>query len=186
MTNHQADVELARRIAAGDEDAMREIVERHHGPIYLFLSRLCRHREDAEDLVQQTFIKVSQQAASFRGKSGIKAWLFRIAFHEFTHWRRRVQPVRLQAGDEQQEESFEGRIVEAQALREALSQMDSKHSSALILLEVDGFTVPEIAHIQSVPVGTVKSRLHHARRKLRSLIDSQEEAIRYEAQTCES
>jgi RNA polymerase sigma-70 factor (ECF subfamily) len=174
-TNFANDLETARRIADGDARVTESFVVAHYAPIRRFLRHLTRHEEDAEDLTQQAFIKAKQQIASYRGSASLRTWLFRIALHEYTHWkRRRRRLVSLDLVPAQPEPGYES-CVETIALMTALAQIPERLQQAFLLYEVQELSIEETARVLGVPQGTVKSRLAAARTKLGNLLEGRME-----------
>lgn len=167
------DLELARRIGARNPDALDDLVDRYHTPVYRFLRHLTRSVEDAEDLAQATLIRAMQGAGRYDGRAPLRSWLYGIAFREFGRWRRRrlwlPLPSTVAAPDEM------GRIADAEVLLLAVAQMPQPMAAAWLLHEVEGLSVAEVAEALAIPEGTVKSRLHSARHKLRALLTESEE-----------
>ncbi|MBS1708584.1 MAG: RNA polymerase sigma factor [Armatimonadetes bacterium] len=161
------ELKLARMIATGDRGAMDQLVDAHYDGVYRYLAHLTRHRQDAEDLAQQCFLRARDKIATFRGDGSLRAWLFRLAYREYTHWRRRKTwlPWADAETTPQAEPGFEA-VEEAAWLLDALAQLHPDQKQAFLLHEVQGFSVEETAVIVDSPVGTVKSRLHHARTRL--------------------
>ena len=159
---------LAQKIAAGDAGAMDDLVDAHYDGVFRYLAHLTRHRQDAEDLAQQSFLRAQAKITSFRGDGSLRAWLFRLAYREYLHWRRRKTWLPWADAEEtpRPEPGFQD-VEEAAWLLDALAQIHPDHKQAFLLHEVQGFSVEETAAIVGSPVGTVKSRLHHARARLR-------------------
>jgi RNA polymerase sigma-70 factor, ECF subfamily len=172
------DLELARQIAAGDTGAIEAFVQQHYASVLRFMRHLTRRVEDAEDLTQQSFLKARSQIGSYQGKSSLRTWLHRLAFHEYTHWKRRQRRTfTLQHAPAQTEPGFDA-CIEAAALLEALHQLPDALRETFLLHEVQELPIEEVAKVLSRPVGTIKSRLFHARRRLRAHLEGgQEEKI---------
>lgn len=169
------DLELARQVAEGDAGAVKSFVDRHYHSVYRFMRHLTRHVEDAEDLTQQAFVKARQQIATYRGKASLRTWLHRIAFHEYTHWKRRKRKASsLDESLPHRESAFE-QCLEAIALEEALAKLSEPLRAAFILFEVEELSIEETARVLRLPKGTVKSRLFKARRRLRDLMLGRQE-----------
>jgi RNA polymerase sigma-70 factor (ECF subfamily) len=179
------DKERASRIAAGDAEALRVFIDDQYPSVLRFMRHLTRSIEDAEDLTQQAFIKARENIAGFRGGSSLRTWLHRVAFHEYTHWRRRHRPLLRLSNQEIAPESGFHACVEGAALLDALHQLPDSMREAFLLFEVQELTLEEVAAVMGVPKGTVKSRLHHARLRLRTLLQDQEE-IHYGTTVCEN
>jgi RNA polymerase sigma-70 factor, ECF subfamily len=172
------DLELARQIAAGDTGAVEAFVRQHYASVLRFMRHLTRRAEDAEDLTQQAFLKARSQIGSYQGKSSLRTWLHRVAFHEYTHWKRSQRwTLTLRHAPARIEPAFEA-CLEAAALLEALDTLPDALRETFLLHEVQQLPIEEVAKVLSRPVGTVKSRLFHARKRLRAHLESgQEEKI---------
>lgn len=169
------DIDAAKRIEGGDLAATESFVCENYAPVLRFLRQLTGHVQEAEDLTQQAFIKAKHQIGSFRGDASLRSWLFRIAFHEYTHWKRRRRPTTgLEIAPAHVEPAYDS-VLEAEALLSALGRLPASLRAAFLLHEVQELTVKEVASVLGVPQGTVKSRLFHARRKLSWLLEGQQE-----------
>ena len=172
---HAIDIEIARKIAHDDAGVTESFVLAHYASLYRFMRQLTGHREDAEDLTQQAFIKAKQQIASYSGKASLRTWLYRVAFHEYTHWKRRRRRTQsLESAPPLVEPAYEA-CLEAEALLNALRRLPDPLQEAFLLFEVQDLTLEETAKVLRVPKGTVKSRLHNARRKLHQMLDRRQE-----------
>lgn len=163
-----------RRILDGDRAAGERLVSEHYPRISRLLRHLTGSADAAEDLAQQTLVKAWQALATFRGDSSLATWLHRIAYHEYTHWlraRREHAPIEA-AGDLPDARAAPG--VEAVLLRQALAQLPLEQREAFHLYHVQELSIVEVAVVLDVPAGTVKSRLFHARRRLRELLGEPE------------
>lgn len=162
------DMEIARRISLGDNAVLDSVVDEHYDDVFRYLAHLTRHQQDAEDLAQQTFLRAREKASTFRGQGSFRAWLFKLAYREYTHWRRRrawavwARPNLVQVVDR----GF-GEVLEAVWLLDLLEKLHVDQRQAFLLHEIQGFSIEEVSAIVGSPTGTVKSRLHHARAKLR-------------------
>jgi RNA polymerase sigma factor (sigma-70 family) len=157
---------LIKRILAGDRAAGEQLVREHYTSIYRLLQHLVGGGDHALDLTQQTFVKAWRALPEFRGEASLTTWLHRIAYFEYAQWLRgRREHLDLEAAAELPDRHCE-RDLEAVLVRSALSQLSREHRETLVLHYVQGLTVPQIAVVMEVPEGTVKSRLHHGRRRL--------------------
>lgn len=172
------DLDLAARLAEGDSDAAERFVREHYSTLYRFLRPLTGRREDAEDLALQALQRGRQSIRRYDGRAPLRTWLHRIAYREFLRWRRRHRwhlslfsaPPRVEAGYD--------RVVASEWMRHLLSQLPENQRIAFVLHEVQELPIEEVAEIMQTAIGTVKSRLYHARRRLQELIQetpSQEE-----------
>jgi RNA polymerase sigma-70 factor (ECF subfamily) len=176
---------LIRGIAEGCERSFNRAFDLWAPRLGRFLIRGTRSREEAEDLLQETFIRVIRGAPRYEPRGEVTAWLYRIASNLLTsHWRRqRLAPIpapneaRLDAAVDRADPEREGigRAFAAQA-RAALARLPEDQRLVFILKVDEGLTYEEIAAALDCPVGTAKSRFHHAIRKLKgALIEWNEE-----------
>ena len=177
------DAGLVRRCLAGDEKAYRELVERYQGQVYSLALRMVRRAEDAEDLTQETFVRMFRALARYDLERPFGAWLFTIASRLcIDHIRRRkVSPISLTQRDRDSDEEYEIEVEdpglkpdEAAAHAEenrqtaALIEGLPPHYRIVVLLRhVQDLSYEEIAEALHLPLGTVKARIHRARALLK-------------------
>lgn len=165
------DAELLRRVAGGDVEALGGLYDRHARALLGFVRRAAPS-EDAEDVVQNVFLRALSLAPRFdAGAASARPWLFGIAVY-VTRERRRS--VRRFAAALLRLSDFGRRAVEPPAdrtdLERALAKLSPQKREVLLLVEVEELTCDEVATALGIPVGTVWTRLHHARRELRRLL----------------
>jgi len=185
---------LVARLCAAEETAYEELLHRFEHPIYNLVCRLTDHPEDGADVTQEVFLKVFRSIGSFRGKSSLKTWIYRIAVNEARNHRRsflrhRRQEVRLETDAEATGYSewvpdpgpspFEIALDhEAEQLIElALSEVNPNFRAALVLRDVEGLAYDEIAEILEISLGTVKSRILRGREALKERLSAHLEPI---------
>lgn len=161
---------LEKRVANGEREALSAVVHQYYPDVLRLCGRLVGGA--AEDAAQDTFLQAARRMRSFRGDSSIRTWLFGIAINVCRNRRRKKVPLPLADWKERELQAPRRQLIEAQALRDALARLGKNHREVLILHDVEGMTYAECAEVLRVPVGTVKSRLHHATRKLRKLLES--------------
>ncbi len=167
-----ADAELLVRVAKQDLGALGELFDRHASEVRAFAARLVGPT-DADDVVQETFVRVSRLATGFDGRASARAWLFGVAYHVVRERRRSFARLReaLRRFGESGEASPAGRAPEIGAdILRALDKLDEPKRAVILLAEVHGLTGAEIAEALDEPVGTVWARLHRARAELRETL----------------
>ncbi len=145
------------------------IAQEHYEAVFRFCARRVG-QDHAADAAQETFLTAQKALKKFRGESTVSTWLFGIANNECRRLARkeRLVPVTLEIDPARpNSEHSEQEIVNKQVLHDAMQKLSPEHREAVILHELDGMTYEEAAVILGVPVGTVKSRLHHAFMNLR-------------------
>lgn len=167
---------VAEKAAGGDKDALAEIVRLHYSDVFRFCARQLNARL-AEDAAQETLIHACRTIRNFRGESSVKTWLFGIALNVCRNERRKMRDTLPLQDWDRAENGHAERTIDTQILKEALAQLDEGHRTAVILHEMEGLTYDECAAIMKIPTGTVKSRLHHAFAKLRTILSEKVIAI---------
>ena len=179
------DQRLLAALQSGDEQAYEQLIERFQTPVYNLAYRLLNDQADAADVLQEVFIKIFRNVATFRGESSLRTWVYRIAVNE-SHNRRRwlFRHRRGETGIEDTFDDSESREKplmdsgetpfdftmnrEAQVLlEEALAEINPVFRAALVLREVEDMSYEENADILEVSIGTVKSRIVRGREALR-------------------
>lgn len=151
---------------------MANIARDHYEPVYRFCARRVGI-DRAGDVAQETFLTAQKVLHKFRGESSLSTWLFGIANNECRREMRRGRfeavPLDFETAHISIGES-ESALVDREALRQAMARLSAEHREVVMLHELEGLTYEEVAVILNVPVGTVKSRLHHAFSYLRKAI----------------
>lgn len=148
--------------------------------LFRFLRQLTRQREAAEDLTQQTFVRAIKGLERFEGTCSMRTWLHRIAYREYLRWRKRERLLAPLAPWMRTTRKDIESVDDADRLMRALDQLPSALREAFLMFEVQDLQVEEIADITHCPIGTVKSRLHHARVKLREALQPNLNEVCYE------
>ncbi len=186
----RADAEVVQRARSGDREAFRILVERYQGRAYGLALRVLRDEEQARDVVQDAFLKAYGSLDRFEGRSGFYTWLYRIVMNlcldakrrdrsgQQVEWSEEVihggaAEAALAAAEDPQEPD-PAAALERSELREQLTRaiegLPEDARRIIELREIDDLSYQEIAECLGVPKGTVMSRLHYARRRLREAL----------------
>ncbi|HKX04498.1 MAG TPA: sigma-70 family RNA polymerase sigma factor [Methylomirabilota bacterium] len=176
---------LIQRCIAGDASAFEPLVEKYRQRVWRLAYQVLHDREEAWDVAQEAFVRAFHSLPSFRGQSAFYTWLFRITVNVATdrHRQRGAQarafgPERVTeeewarttpdpgGGPEQQAARKEQR----ERIRRALDALPPKARTIIMLSDVEGLSYREIAEVLNCPIGTVMSRLHNARKRLKGLL----------------
>jgi RNA polymerase sigma-70 factor (ECF subfamily) len=195
LTLRNDEAALVEELRAGSEEAFAWLLARYHQPIYSLLARTVRDRGDAADLTQEVFVKVFRGVGSFHGDSSLRTWIYRIALREASNQRRfwmrhrqREIPIEQEFADSESgnpvrliemlvdpaESPFDTAVHEENRARveAALAQVPEPYRTTLVLRDIEGFVYEEVAEMQGVNLGTVKSRLARGRAFLKVLLEA--------------
>ncbi len=181
-------VEWARQ---GHERAYRELVRRYQRPVFSLIYRMVRDRERAEDLAQETFVKVLNALDSYRPEYKFSSWIFKIANNAAIDQLRRKEldtlsldgapdavtserqegtSLQLPHGGESPLDELQARELGSQ-IEQAIARLRPEYRSCILLRHVEGYAYEEIAEMLDLPLGTVKTYIHRARSELRALLE---------------
>lgn len=175
----ETDGQLLRRAASGDERAFRALVDRHEPAVARVVTAMLGPGDDADDVGQETFVRLFRTAERFRGDAQLRTYLTRIAMNcccdVLERRRRQAGWLRLSGGDDaapiQLAAPETGETVEEAernaALRQAVESLDAKHKAVVVLRVLDEHSTRETAALLGIPEGTVMSRLARALHKLK-------------------
>jgi RNA polymerase sigma-70 factor (ECF subfamily) len=179
------DAAVVERARAGDHEAFRVLVERYQGRLFRLALRVLRDEEQARDAVQDAFHKVYRSLDRFEGRSSFYTWVYRLVMNQCLDARRRdrsdrhvefedERSVELRPEDAGHPEPEPAAELERGELRSqmerAIAALPEDARRTFLLREVDGLSYAEIARSLRIPKGTVMSRLHYARRRLRAAL----------------
>jgi RNA polymerase sigma-70 factor (ECF subfamily) len=182
-----ADAALIERCRAGDIAAFEPLVEKYRQRVWRLAYNVLRDREDAWDVAQEAFVRAWQALPNFRGQSAFYTWLFRIVMNVAAD-RARARAARGRAfGTERvPEEDWDRVMVDQPAdatpdaaaagaqqrarIERALATLSADHRHIVVLSDIEGLTYKEIADVLEIPMGTVMSRLHNARKRLKAAL----------------
>lgn len=171
---------LASKAAQGDSASFRLLIEQTQGVVYRVALRTVGDSADAEDVVQETYVRAWQKLSTLKDTAAVSGWLCRIARNVATDkLRARKSRPQVFANDDDAREAVDRLVSDAPGadalvnsrqvgavVQAAVSELDERYRVALLLKDVDGMSAPEIAAALEIPVGTVESRASRARDQL--------------------
>lgn len=176
---------LIQRCIAGDTAAFEPLVEKYRQRVWRLAYQVLHDREEAWDVAQEAFVRAFHSLPSFRGQSAFYTWLFRITVNVATdrHRQRAAQsrafgPERVTAEEWERTAPDAGggpdqaaaRAEQRERIRRALDALPPKARTIIMLSDVEGLSYREIAEVLNCPIGTVMSRLHNARKRLKGIL----------------
>jgi len=176
------EAELLDRSRKGDSEAFGVLVERYQRRVVGVALAVVHNQDDAIELAQETFVRAYENLSKFESRSSFSTWLYRIAANlAIDFWRREGRHVVLHGEDADDEirrlptsqgDSFKevSRIELSARLKQALEELTPEHRAVILLREVEGMSYDEISDVLQCPRGTVMSRLHYARTRLRNIL----------------
>jgi RNA polymerase sigma factor (sigma-70 family) len=174
-----SDAFILRRLAGGESGALGELYDRHQPRVRRFIARATSHAEDVDDLVHATFLTAAKIANRYDGRLSCHPWLLGIAAQLLRRRHRAVRrlfDVLSSAARVPVTDTDPGPALLARSdVQRALSRLSAPKRIAVVMAEVEGLTCPEIAEALRIPIGTVWTRLHAARRELRQLLQDENE-----------
>lgn len=171
------DTALVRKIIGGDRAAGERLVSTHYARIFRLLRGLTGNADNAQDLTQQTFARAWNALSSYQGRASLATWLHKIAYHEYTNWLRSRRDEATLDDAANIEDLREARGLDSILVSRALIRLPLEQREPFVLYYMQEFSVNEIAEITEVPVGTVKSRLFAARKRMRELLQAADRPI---------
>lgn len=183
----ETDQQLVARAKSGSEAAYRELLDRYQRPVFSLVYRMVRDRERAEDLAQETFVRVFNHIDSYNSRWKFSSWIFKIANNlaidalrkrelktvsiDGSRYSTTAEEAEASAIQLASEEEAPDDRLEAQELGEEIEQaigcLRPEYRAAIVLRHVEGRAYEEIAEIMELPLGTVKTYIHRARGELR-------------------
>jgi RNA polymerase sigma-70 factor (ECF subfamily) len=172
-----SDSECVRRIHEGNVDAFEVLVRRHQKTIFNLLYRMLGDYDEAAEAAQETFLSAYRAIGRFRGDANFSTWVYRIAINQASSRRRNLsqsqaRTLPLESAERVNEtgadpaERVEQKEIQQQ-VRKALTELDANDAAIILLRDLQDVPYEEVARVLNVPMGTVKSRLHRARRALK-------------------
>ena len=185
-----SDHDLVVRSQKGSEKAYRELLGRYQRPVFSLIYRMIRDREQAEDLAQETFVRVFNNIGRYDPAYKFSSWIFKIATNLTIDWMRKKEPVTVsidgsryavtadeieastitvESRDENPEELLLARELGSE-IEEAIGKLRPEYRQAILLRHIEDRAYEEIATIMALPLGTVKTYIHRGRKELQELL----------------
>lgn len=179
------ELEWIAAVRAGDQQAYAQIINKYKNPLYATILRMTKHPQDAQDLVQEAFIKVYKQLDKYEAKGSFSSWFYRVAINHcmdaFRTKQYQMKPVEVD--EEQVVNPTHPEIIfmkkEQQRQLERLLQTLPDDERMIILLRYNNeLSYEEIAEMMEVPISTVRNKLHRAKKKMRETVKREGGAFR--------
>ena len=179
MTSPGLESELLARVVSGDREAFDLVMRSHEDRVFSVCMRILGNRERALDATQDTFLTVYRKAGQFQGRSAVGTWIYRIAVNTCYDQIRRAKrrpteplPEHVDPADPSAEEAIESAALRPE-IEMALLSIPLEFRNAVIMSDLEGLSLPEVAEVLGVPIGTVKSRVFRGRRLLARQLGNQ-------------
>ncbi|MBN2430852.1 MAG: RNA polymerase sigma factor [Acidobacteria bacterium] len=176
------DIAFSQKIASGDARAFEEFYDRFATRLFSIAFRLCGDAGLSEDMTQEVFLHLLRKIHLFNGQASLSTWLYRVATNFYISYLRSYRPKQypheseeslhkhLDQKSSQQSSTLHHRLD----LERCLAQLPDGYRTIIVLHDIEGYKHEEIAEMLNISPGTSKSQLHHARMKLRSLLQGVE------------
>jgi RNA polymerase sigma-70 factor (ECF subfamily) len=188
------DAVLVRQCWEGDSAAIERLILKYQNRIYNVILKICADPDDAAELTQDTFVKVIENIDNFQGRSSFYTWAFRIAVNLTLNYCRRNARIGFSSLDAEQiqSNSRQDRILKdflsddstpdpaavaqnrelCRIAVESLKKLDDAQRAVIVLRDIEGMTYAQIANVLDIELGTVRSRLSRARKKLKQILEA--------------
>ena len=173
--------ELIERCRQGDETAFRELVDQYKGLVFALVARSVANRARAEELSQDVFLKVHKGLPYFRGEAKLSTWIYRIVINVLSQERPDLATTSLDDRDEDDRPRVQpaaddrafGDMVMKDRLQKAIEQLPLQYQVLINGHYLKGMRYEDLAEALNMPMGTVKTHLHRAKRRLRHLLETE-------------
>lgn len=167
---------LILRCQAHDESAFRELVERWEPSLYYYLRRITRSESDVWDILQETWVAVFKSIRKLQDPRKFPGWLYKLARNQASNWLRKEQKHDHVQNDESFEQSqlaseWVFTSERAELVHELVEELRLPYREVITLFFLEEFSIREIGEIVEAPEGTIKSRLHYAKKELREALE---------------
>ena len=174
---------LINQIIEGDNHAFSELVDRYKGMIFTVTMRMLKNREEAEEVAQDSFVKMYKSLPRFKGGSKFSTWLYRIAYNScldrIKKNKKHLNDVEINEFTEHEVKTIDNALVQmekneqAEAIQRCIAQLPSEDSFLMTLYYFDDLSLGEISDIMGITANSIKVKLFRSRKKLASILKSQ-------------
>jgi RNA polymerase sigma-70 factor, ECF subfamily len=164
---------LSERCRAGDDIAFSELVDRYKNLVYAIVARMVTDRTQADDLAQEVFLKVYRGLPYFRGEARLSTWIYRIVLNVCTQARGRRRAEVSGVAPEQEAGATDASFADfelRERLEKAIAQLPENYRLLISAHYLDGVQYEALAETLNIPIGTIKTHLYRAKRRLRELM----------------
>lgn len=176
----EAERALIERCRSGEERAFAELVDAHKDLVHAMIWRLARDRSQADDLAQDVFLKVHRGLPYFRGEARLSTWIYRIVINVCSQSKtRRPREISLDEDrggrpiEPRRDDTAFGAVELRDRLDKAMAKLPDQYRVLIAAHHLDGVQYEALAEALGIPLGTVKTHLHRAKRRLRELLDEE-------------
>ena len=179
--SQNSDQHLIKRLKKGDKQALRSLIEQYKHMVYTLALRIVKNEEEAEEVSQDTFLKIYQSIGSFKGDAKLSTWIYRIAYHRSLDYvkknKRKLQTTRLEweqvTNIQLAEMTWDHleTLERRQLIQTALGHLPGEDGVILSLFYFESLSLKEIAEVLNITINTVKVRLHRSRKRLASILE---------------
>ncbi|MFO1444114.1 RNA polymerase sigma factor [Bacillus sp. Bva_UNVM-123] len=166
-----------QEVLAGNKQGYAYIINKYKNQLYATILRMTKNPQDAQDLVQEAFIKIYEQLGKYDGKGSFSSWLYRVAFnHCMDEFRKKsYQMRRVEINEELMEDSKHPEVIflkkeKSRQLERLISTLPDDERMIILLRYVNELCYDEISELVEVPVSTVRNKLHRAKKKMRETV----------------
>jgi RNA polymerase sigma-70 factor, ECF subfamily len=175
---NDSDIELVNLAIRGDERSFSHLIEKYYQFVYNLSFKWCRIKEDAEEITQEVFLKLSRKLSSFKHDSSFRTWLYRITINAAKDYSRKNSTKRIYESafaEKQTDENSETSSLESTEVKrvyDALDKLPVKQKAAMMLVFAEGMNHKQAAEILNCSETTVSWRIHQARKRLNNIFSA--------------
>jgi RNA polymerase sigma factor (sigma-70 family) len=173
----EEELQWIKEVLSGNKQAYAHIINKYKNPLYATILRMCKNPQDAQDLVQEAFIKVYNQLGKYEGKGSFSSWMYRVALNhcmdEFRKKRYKMKQVELnqdQVVNDNHPEVIFLKKEKNRQLEKLINTLPDDERLILLLRYINELSYHEISEIADVPLSMVRNKIHRAKKKMRDTV----------------